>query len=91
MAAWGGKEQVEFWARQGIRLAAAVILILGLASIWFDDPGRLATGLGLITAALAFALQKVVTAIAGSSSLAGEGLHVGDRIRMGGVGETCWG
>ncbi|MDC4204351.1 MAG: mechanosensitive ion channel [Candidatus Manganitrophus sp.] len=81
-----GKEQVEFWARQGIRLAAAVILILGLASIWFDDPGRLATGLGLITAALAFALQKVVTAIAGYFViLRGKVFNVGDRIRMGGV------
>lgn len=89
LARWwlhGRKEQVEFWARQGIRLAAAVVLILGLASIWFDDPGRLATALGLITAALAFALQKVVTAIAGYFIiLRGKVFNVGDRIRMGGV------
>src|SRR3954447_12284142 len=36
-------ERVAFWARQGIRLGTAVLLILGLVSIWFDDPARLAT------------------------------------------------
>ena len=47
------------WARQGISLGTTVLLVLGLVSIWFDDPTRLATALGLVTAGLAFALQKV--------------------------------
>ena len=59
------RERILFWTRQGINLATAVILLLGLLSIWFDDPTRLATGVGLVTAGLAFALQKVVTSIAG--------------------------
>ena len=58
-------ERVRFWTRQSINLATTVFLILGLLSIWFDDPTRLATALGLVTAGLAFALQKVVTAVAG--------------------------
>lgn len=35
-------EQTRFWTRQAIRLVATVILILGLLSIWFSDPTRLA-------------------------------------------------
>ena len=77
---------VDFWTRQAIRLASAVVLLVGIASIWFDDPTRLATALGLITAGLAFALQKVVTAVAGYFViLRGKTFNVGDRIVMGGV------
>jgi small-conductance mechanosensitive channel len=77
---------VGFWARQGVRLATTVVLGLGLVSIWFDDPTRLATVLGLVTAGLAFALQKVVTAVAGDFViLRGNTFNVGDRITMGGV------
>ena len=79
-------ERSQFWTRQGIRLALAVTLILGMASIWFDDPTRLATALGLVSAGLAFALQKVVTALAGYFViLRGQTFNVGARITMGGV------
>ncbi len=85
----GGKGtplQVKFWARQGVSLLAAVVLILGLLSIWFSDPARLATALGLVSAGLAFALQQVVTSIAGYFViLRGSTFTVGDRITMGGV------
>jgi hypothetical protein len=40
------------------------VLIVGLLSIWFNDPTRLATAFGLMSAGLAFALQQVITAIA---------------------------
>lgn len=80
------KNRVAFWARQGVHLATGVLLLLGLVSIWFDDPTRLTTALGLITAGLAFALQKVVTAVAGYFViLRGKTFNVGDRIVMGGV------
>jgi small-conductance mechanosensitive channel len=79
-------ERARFWSREGVRLLSAALLLVGLVSIWFDDPGRLTTALGLVTAGLAFALQKVVTAIAGYFViLRGKTFNVGDRIRMGGV------
>ena len=79
-------ERLRFWVGQGIGLATTVVLILGFVSIWFDDPTRLATAVGLVTAGLAFALQKVVTAVAGYFViLRGKTFNVGDRIRMGGV------
>jgi small-conductance mechanosensitive channel len=79
-------ERVAFWTRQGINLLTGVLLVFGTASIWFDDPTTLTTGLGLVTAGLAFALQKVVTAVAGYLViLRGKTFNVGDRIAMGGV------
>jgi small-conductance mechanosensitive channel len=81
-----GNERIEFWTRQSIHLTTAVLLLLGILSIWFDDPVRLATAMGLVTAGLAFALQKVVTAVAGYFViLRGRTFNVGDRITMGGV------
>jgi len=78
--------QAAFWARQAVNIGTTVLLVVGLLSIWFDDPTRLATALGLVTAGLAFALQKVVTAIAGYFViLRGATFNVGDRITMGGV------
>lgn len=78
--------QVQFWSRQAINLGTAIVTMLGILSIWFDDPTRLATAAGLVTAGLAFALQKVVTAIAGYFViLRGKNFSVGDRITMGGV------
>ena len=78
--------QSRFWTRQGISLLTTVVMILGLLSIWFNDPTRLATAFGLISAGLAFALQQVVTSIAGYFViLRGSTFTVGDRISMGGV------
>lgn len=80
------RERVRFWTGQAINLTTAVLMIIGLVSIWFDDPSRLATAVGLVTAGLAFALQKVVTALAGYIViLRGKTFSIGDRIRMGGV------
>ena len=78
--------QTRFWTRQGVSLLAAVLLILGLLSIWFNDPTRLATAFGLMSAGLAFALQQVITSVAGYFVvLRGNTFTVGDRISMGGV------
>lgn len=78
--------QTKFWTRQGVSLVSAIFLILGLLSIWFNDPTRLATAFGLMSAGLAFALQQVVTSVAGYFViLRGSTFTVGDRISMGGV------
>lgn len=78
--------RIWFWAGQGLNLVTAVLLILGLLEIWFDNPNRLATAIGLVTAGIAFALQKVITAIAGYFVILRSNIFsVGDRITMGGV------
>jgi small-conductance mechanosensitive channel len=76
----------QFWARQGVSLIVAAIMILVILSIWFDNPARLAGALGLVGAGVAFALQRVITAVAGYFViLRGKTFNVGDRIMMGGV------
>lgn len=78
--------RVQFWGKQGVSLVVAAILILGVMSIWFDNPTRLASAVGLIGAGIAFALQRVITAVAGYFViLRGKTFNVGDRILMGGV------
>jgi small-conductance mechanosensitive channel len=79
-------ERVSFWGRQVVNILAAVLLFVSLVSIWFDDPTRLTTALGLFTAGVAFALQRVITATAGYFViLRGKTFSLGDRIVMGGV------
>jgi small-conductance mechanosensitive channel len=64
----------------------AVIMMVGLVSLWFDNPTTLTTAAGMVTAGLAFALQRVVTAFAGYLViLRGQTFSVGDRITMGGI------
>ena len=78
--------RAAFWTRQAIHLLSAAFGLVGLCSIWFDNPARLATAFGLITAGLAFALQRVITAFAAYFViLRGKTFNVGDRIVMGGV------
>ena len=64
--AWDrASRRLAFWAHQGISITVAIITIVGLVSIWFDNPATLTTAAGMVTAGLAFALQRVVTAFAG--------------------------
>lgn len=78
--------RVQFWAKQGVSLILAAIVILGIMSIWFDNPAQLATVFGMVGAGIAFALQRVITAVAGYFViLRGNTFNVGDRIVMGGV------
>jgi hypothetical protein len=76
----------RFWTHQAISVICAVLLIIGFLSIWFDDPARLGTFVGLVTAGVAIALQKVITSLAGYFVvLRGNTFSVGDRIVMGDV------
>lgn len=78
--------RAAFWATQTVHLVSVAVLLIGLCSIWFNNPARLATFFGLISAGLAFALQRVVTALAAYLViLRGKTFNVGDRIVMGGV------
>jgi small-conductance mechanosensitive channel len=79
-------ERGYFWGRQAIRIVGTVILVFGIVSIWFDDPTRLATAIGLVSAGVAIALQRAVTAFAAYLIiLRGRIFNVGDRITIGGV------
>ena len=78
--------RVVFWTRQGIAVVLSLTMLIGAISIWFDNPTRLATFVGLVTAGVAFALQKPISAVAGYLViLRGKTFGVGDRITMGGV------
>jgi small-conductance mechanosensitive channel len=80
------RERRSFWIRQTANLFTAALFLLALLSIWFDDPSRLATGVGLVSAGLAFALQKVVTSLAGYFVIIRSRVFtIGERITMGGV------
>jgi small-conductance mechanosensitive channel len=83
-----GRQDVRarFWSEQAIHIFLTIVLLVFLVSLWFDDPGRLATPAGLLTAGLAVALQRVITAVAGYFViLTGRVFSVGDRIVLGGV------
>lgn len=82
----GASLRVIFWTRQGIQLLTAVVMLIGLLSIWFNDPKTLTTAVGLVSAGLAFAMQRAVMAFIGYIIiLRGRTFNVGDRIAMGGV------
>jgi small-conductance mechanosensitive channel len=79
-------EHGYFWGRQAIRVIGAVLLVIGIITIWFDNPGGLATAAGLVSAGIAIALQRVITAFAAYVIiLRGRVFTIGDRITIGGV------
>ena len=76
----------RFWARQGLQVVTAVVLVLGVFSIWVTPTTNVSTGLGLVSAGLAFALQQVILSLAAYFViLRGDTFGVGDRISIGGV------
>jgi small-conductance mechanosensitive channel len=84
--AGANRQKAAFWSSQGISIVIFLLGVICFVSIWFDNPTRLATGVGLVGAGLAFAMQKVVTSFAGYFViLRGKTFNVGDRITMGGV------
>ena len=87
-AVFAGRDSVRtvFWSRQAVHLLTTLLTILGLVSIWFDQPERLTTAAGLVSAGVAIGLQRVITAFAGYFILLrGKIFNVGDRTVMGGV------
>ena len=76
----------RFWARQGLQVVASLVLVLGIVSIWVTPDSDITTGIGLISAGLAFALQQVILSLAAYFViLRGDTFGVGDRITLGGV------
>ncbi len=86
MALGRRRGEAEFWRRQGIQVLFTALLLIGLVSIWFSDAARLGSAAAFITAGLAIASQRVITALSGYLIiLRGRTFRVGDRIVMGGV------
>src|SRR5947209_2367346 len=80
------ENRFQFWSRQAVRIFATVVLLIGILSIWFNNPTQLASAAAFITAGLAIASQRLITALAGYFIiLRGKNFNVGDRIVMGGV------
>src|SRR5581483_671395 len=78
--------QAHFWTKQTIRIVVTIVFVIGVVSIWFDNPSRLGQAAAFVTAGLAIALQRVITAVSAYLIiLRGKTFHVGDRIVMGGV------
>ncbi len=76
----------RFWARQGLQLLVAIILFVGILSIWITPETDISVGIGLVTAGLAFALRQVIVSLAAYFViLRGDTFNVGDRITLGGV------
>src|SRR5690349_17143000 len=50
------QERIGFWIRQAISVTLTMLMVVGFLSIWFEDPARLGTMMGLFSAGLAFAL-----------------------------------
>ena len=48
----------RFWARQGVQVLVSIVVVLGIVSIWVTPESDITTGVGLISAGLAFALQR---------------------------------
>ena len=76
----------RFVTTQVVSLLALVVIVGGIVQIWFDDPARLATVVGLATAGVAVALPRVITAFAAYLIILRRRIFtVGDRITIGGV------
>lgn len=80
------KANTRFVVQQTVSLLVLVVVLVGFVRIWFNDPGRLATVLGLATAGVAVALQRVITAFAAYLIILRSRIFaIGDRITIGGV------
>lgn len=76
----------RFWVRQGVQVVTTVLMVLLLVSVWITPGTDITTGIGLLSAGLAFALQQVVLSLAAYVViLRGDTFSVGDRITLGGV------
>jgi len=80
------EKRVSFWGRQIVRLLGIIVVILGILEIWHLDAKSAGGAIGLITAGVAVALQRVITSFAAYLIiLRGKIFNVGDRITIGGV------
>jgi small-conductance mechanosensitive channel len=87
---WAGRFVKDSQARYHIRKVSALIsylvIILFLTVVFRESLGKLAIALGVAGAGIAFALQEVVTSIAGWAAINFANFYkTGDRIQLGGI------
>ena len=87
---WAGRFVKDSQARYRIRKVSAfisyLVIILFLALVFKDRLGGLAIALGVAGVGIAFALQEVVTSIAGWAAINFANFYkTGDRIQLGGI------
>lgn len=73
-------------ARKILNLVGYVLAFLYVTSVFSDSLGQLTVLFGVLGAGIAFALQEVVTSIAGWAALSlGNFYRSGDRVQLGGI------
>jgi small-conductance mechanosensitive channel len=87
---WASRFVKDSQARYRIRKVSAIVsylaIILFLAVVFRERLGGLAIALGVVGIGIAFALQEVVTSIAGWAAINFAGFYkTGDRIQLGGI------
>jgi small-conductance mechanosensitive channel len=90
LSRWAGRVVKDSQARYRIRKVSALIsylvIILFLTVVFKNRLGGLAIGLGVAGAGIAFALQEVITSIAGWVAIGfANFFKIGDRIQLGGI------
>ena len=87
---WASRFVKDYQARYRIRKVSALIsylvIILFLAVVFKDRLGGLAIALGVAGVGIAFALQEVITSVAGWAAINFANFYkTGDRIQLGGI------
>jgi small-conductance mechanosensitive channel len=90
LSRWAGRFVKDYQTRYRIRKASALIsylmIILYLALVFKNSLGGLAIAIGVAGAGIAFALQEVITSIAGWAAINfAHFYNPGDRIQLGGI------
>jgi small-conductance mechanosensitive channel len=76
----------RYRTRKVIGLVGYVLMVMFVASVFGDSLGQLAVIFGAIGAGVAFALQEVITSIAGWVAISlGKYYQPGDRVLLGGI------
>lgn len=83
---WIAEPATQYRVRKAINVAAAAAAVLFVAFVVVDRITGLGVALGLVGAAVAFALQQPLLSLAGWLALAFGGYYrAGDRVQVGGV------
>ncbi len=87
---WAGRfvkdSQARYRTRKVTSLISYIVIIIFVASVFRDRLGGLALALGVASAGIAFALQEVITSLAGWAAINFAHFYsIGDRIQLGGI------